>query len=102
MQPNEEFAINQAEGALGLLDGEERKDAEELIQFARRLFPVGEASLEETARIGRLVELLARRRAAAMPYAALGRALLAHLRSAKKDKNDLIKEFESKMAMMGM
>lgn len=102
MSHPEEIALAQAEGALGVLSGAERSDAEELIALFKRLFPTPrEASLTERARLLRLIEVLARRSASAMPYAALGRALSAHLSGDEKSVQLLLREFQEKLQMLG-
>ncbi len=52
--------------------------------------------------MNRLVELLARRSARAMPLAALGRALLADLGGDVRERESLVREFETKVALLGL
>ena len=103
MQEAEQAALIRAESALGLLLGEERSHAEELIGLGRELFPKSTLSTEQhRKRIGYLVELLARRTAAAIPYATLGRALLANLSGDSVQTEGLLQEFSAKMDLLGM
>ncbi len=96
-------ALIHAETALGLLSGQERTDAEALIALCRRLFPdPSEATMNERTRLLRLIEVLARRSASAMPYAALGRALSAHLAGDRRSVDALLREFETKLQMLGL
>lgn len=103
MQEAEQTVLMRAEGALGLLEGEERSHAEELLGLFRELYPERSLSTEQhRIRIGHLVELLARRKAAAIPYATLGRALLAHLSGASGQTDVLLREFLTNMDLLGM
>lgn len=103
MSMPEEVALAQAEGALGLLSDAERIDAEELITLFKRLFPAPrEASLTDRTRLLRLIEVLARRSASAMPFAALGRALSARLVGDEKSVQLLLREFQEKLQMLGL
>jgi hypothetical protein len=100
---DEASSIALAENSLGILKPEERRDAESLLALCRAKWGEGELDENEAARQGgRLVEYLARRSASAMPYAALGRALLADLRGAEKDKKALLEEFAMKMSLLGL
>ncbi len=103
MTSEQETALQQAEGALGALNQTERHDAKELISLGRKLFP-NEAvpSAEDRTRLLRLIELLARRSATAMPYAALGRALSAHLAGDFSLSKQLLQEFQTKLQMLGL
>lgn len=103
MSSPEHVTITQAEDALGILPDVERADAEELLKLFRRLFPApAEATAPERARLLRLIEVLARRSASAMPYAALGRALSARLAGDEKSAQLLLREFETKLQMLGL
>lgn len=103
MTPKAESAIVQAEGALGLLQGQERNDAEALIELCRDLFqPGASATPQQRTHLGRLIEVLARRSATAMPYAALARALSAHLSGDERNSAALLNEFQQKLVMLGM
>lgn len=103
MQDGELASVTRAEGALGLLQGEQRIHADELVSLGRQLFLTDKAAApEQRARIGYLVEILARREAAAMPYAAFGRALLAHVSGAEAQKKALLQEFSAKLDLLGM
>lgn len=61
----------------------------------------GEGAGELGRELGRLVELLARRSARAMPLAALGRAALASLRGAVADARLLLREADEKLRLFG-
>ena len=116
MTPLEELSLELAENSLGILPAVERADATELIKMCRAFWGDSpENSLPDSqvegpgapgdprrVQAGRLVELLARRSAKAMPYAALGRAYLADLHGAAKDKVSLLDEFQIKMSMLGL
>lgn len=108
-----------AHSALGLLGKGERADVEELLGICADYWkPDPDTSLNESTalseemlpfddplarrRLGRLVEILARRSSQAMPFAALGRALLADLVGAERDRDQLLQEFESKLSMLGI
>lgn len=103
MTSPEEIALTRAQGALGLLSEAERPDAEELIVLFERLFSSpNDVSPAERARLLRLIEVLARRSAPAMPFAALGRALSARLAQDEKSVQLLLREFEAKLQMLGL
>lgn len=103
-----EDALSRAEGALGLLASEERRDVERLLQFLRSFFGEDAPEKDEEAQrvvrreTARLVEILARRSAHAMPFAALGRALLAFLAGSGADGEALLREFEFKLSLLGL
>jgi hypothetical protein len=95
--------VLRAESALGLLQGQQRLHANELVEVSRQLFSSGaQVTEQDRARIGHLVELLARREAVAMPYAAFGRALLAHISGAHQQRDALFQEFSTKLDLLGM
>jgi hypothetical protein len=103
MSHPEDLALDQAEGALGLLSAEERADAQELIGLARRLFPSPlDVCLADRTQLLRLIEVLARRSATAMPFAALGRALSARLAGDEASVSVLLREFQTKLQMLGL
>jgi hypothetical protein len=95
-------ALLQADGALGLLSGDERVDAERLVALCRGHWTGDQRQAASSPEIRQLSEKLARRGAKAMPFGALGRALLAELHGADKDARDLLLEFQSKLAMLGL
>jgi len=98
-----EYSLDAAKGAFGLLEGVERNDAERLVELCEAHWlgtPPPEHEL--LVELGRLIEVLARRSAKAMPYAALGRALVAELRGTEKDRDSLLQEFALKLSMLGM
>lgn len=103
MEENEVEALAQAERTLGLLAGQERDDAEELIALCRKLFPEPDSATQsDRTRLLRLIEVLGRRSASAMPFAALGRALSAHLAADSATEKLLLREFETKLQMLGL
>lgn len=97
-----QLPLNQAESALGLLNDAERLDAARLLELCQDYWLRGIRGEEASREAGRLVELLARRSARAMPFAALGRALLADLYGSEKDRSALLLEFQAKLAMLGL
>lgn len=98
-----EMVLSLADGALPHLRGSEREDAERLLALCRAAWVEGKADPGDwRRRIGGLVEPLARRSAQAMPYAALGRALLADLHGDPKMARGLLHEFEVKLAQLGL
>lgn len=102
--PNpEETSLAHAQAALGLLSESERADAADLIALCERLFLAPEdASLTDRTRLLRLIEVLARRSANAMPFAALGRALSARLSGDERSVALLLREFQTKLQMLGL
>lgn len=103
MSSCEEIALTKAEGALGLLADAERPDAEELVLLFKRLFSAPtSASPADRTRLLRLIEVLARRSATAMPFAALARALSARLAGDEGSAQELLREFEMKLQMLGL
>lgn len=97
-----EFHLNQGENALGLLNPSEREDARRLLAICQNVWINDGADTTTTREVGRLVELLARRSARAMPFAALGRALLAGLHGSTRDRDSLLAEFQTKLTMLGL
>lgn len=99
-----EYCLTQAEGALGLLGSIEREDAERLLVICRQCWLSGLTDPEKSLSIEvrQLSEVLARRGAKAMPFGALGRALLAHLNGASLDSRALLIEFQAKLGMLGL
>lgn len=99
----ETSALSLARDALGLLPPAERPDALELIELCQRLLrDPAEATPLDRTRLLRLIEVLARRSASAMPYAALGRALSARLAGDEGSVKALVSEFETKLQMLGL
>lgn len=97
-----EEALERARDALGSLPDAERGDAEALLSlWSGHLASPEEPNPDLKRDVGRLVEVLARRSAAAMPYAALGRALLARVSGSPRMSQDLLGEFLSKLAVRG-
>ena len=97
------FALEAAENGLAAVDGGERADATRLVQMCREHFI--ERRPDEGVRVreaSQLVELLARRSARAMPYAALGRALIADLKNDETQLKLLIAEFQLKLSQLGL
>src|SRR5690606_3863759 len=98
MSSPEKIAQTQAENALGLLPADERVDAEELVALFQKLFSSpAEATTAERTRLLRLIEVLGRRSASAMPFAALGRALSARLSGDERSVQLLLREFDTKL-----
>ncbi len=101
------FALERASGALGLLPEAERGDAEHLLTLATEFWS-GTEPLPPTERKSlliegaRLAEILARRSAHAMPYAALARALLSDAREDPRTAETLLQEFETKLSLLGL
>lgn len=98
-----ERTLSLADSAIGLLSGEEQNDAERLLHLCRTRWQGDEgAGQVEPTEVRKLSELLARRSAQAMPFGALGRALSADLHGASRDAEELLKEFQSKLFMLGL
>jgi hypothetical protein len=98
-----ERTLSLSDGAIGLLTGEERKDAERLLLLCRTRWQGGEETDRvEPTEVRKLSELLARRSAQAMPFGALGRALSADLHGASRDAEELLKEFQTKLFLLGL
>ena len=103
MKSNEiSFALETAEGALCLINGPERKDAERLVELCRSFFQSGFADEAMAKEVGALVEVLARRSAQAMPFAALGRGLIASMRGDELMIKPLLAEFHLKLSQLGL
>lgn len=100
-------ALTSAEDLVSLLEGEERELGGELCALLRD-YSLSRAHWDETRRLefrrkaNRLVELLARRQARAMPLAALGRAALAELSGDVRESTRLVGEFETKLSLLGI
>ncbi len=98
-----------AQSVAALLGAQERTDAERVLSLA------ASASFDEHAQqaidadvnlmlrreLGRLVELLSRRGAKAVPIATLGRALLAELAGDSKAAAQLRRECDVNLSMFG-
>lgn len=97
-----ERALLSAEGALGLLNAKERPDAERLLELCRTHLTDGTAPPDLLREVLHLAEVLARRSAQAMPYAALARALSASTTGKEQDAKVLLSEFETKLSLLGM
>lgn len=92
-----------AYGVAALLEGDERRLADELAGLAETYVEAAPRDeLEFRRSMNRLVELLARRRARAMPLAAFGRAVLADLGNDERESARLVREFETKVALLGL
>lgn len=103
------YALEAAASLLPLLSPTERPDAERLLTLCEQYwadqlrFAQDAAQRSSLAReTGRLVELLARRSATAMPLGALGRALLSDLHGAPQQRDKLLSEFQAKLAQLGL
>lgn len=102
-----EQALASAPSALVRLSNTERTDAELLLDLWRSYLAHGssvvpEDNLKQTRRhTARLVEVLARRSAGALPFAALGRALLAATTGYHDHARELVNEFCAKLARLG-
>lgn len=97
-------AVSLAKDLVLLLDGEERALGERLVAMAASSVDAAGASdeLEFRREMNRLVELLARRSARAMPLGALGRGVLAALGGDRRESERLVGEFEGKLALLGL
>ena len=92
---------------MGTIRASERPDAEQLLEICRSYLAqrgaTAEARKTVTAReIAPLVERLARRSAAAIPFATLGRALLAQLSQDEKEALLLVEDFALKLSLLGL
>jgi len=97
-----EQSLSLSDGAIGLLSGEERSDAERLLELCRARWRKADTQRIEPTEVRKLSELLARRSAKAMPFGALGRALSADLHGANQDAEDLLREFQTKLSLLGI
>jgi hypothetical protein len=98
-----EFILEGAEGALSLVVETERHDAARLLQVVRAHFIERQPDDGTRARTtGQLIEVLARRSARAMPFAALGRALVADLKGDAAQRDALLLEFQNKLSQLGL
>jgi hypothetical protein len=99
-------ALELARDLVSVLEGEERSLGAELCAQLATYSKAGTLSDEEVLAfrrsVNRLVELLARRQARAMPLAALGRAALAELSGDVREARRLVDEFETKLALLGL
>ncbi len=107
-----ESLLERATGALGLLPDSERTDAERVLGLCRDLSSrdsTGDASEraphEHDSRalreLGRLIEVLSRRSAKAIPFATLARAALAARHGAPADARELLRQAEVNFTMFG-
>lgn len=101
--------VVRAREVLPLLEGEARRDAEDLLEICASLDTPTSVALdreEERARamraLLRLVEVLSRRGAKTIPFATLGRASLAHLSGALRDRDALLVEADAKFLLLGL
>lgn len=110
-----EDVLERAQDNLGALPDAARPDAESLLQLCALVFAPGEAreakqgsprapsSAPSPAQrdIARLIELLGRRSSKAIPFATLGRAAMAHLAGADRDRDALLAEADLKFTLLG-
>jgi hypothetical protein len=94
-------ALEEARSALALIPEGERADAEMMFRLCELHFKEGKP-LDQRREAARLVEILARRSAAALPFAALGRALLASSGGEPKQAQELLGEFRFKLSLLGL
>ena len=93
------------ENALGILEEEEREQAESCLRWSRRLTADSLDQQEQRhARIelARLSELLGRRRTQAMPYAALGRAALAEHHGDTRSRDEFLRRAYDQLLLLGL
>lgn len=105
MTPELEAIFARAGDVCSELKATTKPDVQALLAIAKEVMSGNvreEESLAIKKQLGALVELVARREAQAMPFAALGRAALATLHHADKDAAALLLEFEAKLSMLGM
>lgn len=98
------------EGLCAALEGQERADAERVVAVSAavsqrervegQLVPAPE-DLELRRELGRLVELLSRRSANAIPVATLGRVLLADLAGDRNARAHALRECDEKLLLLG-
>jgi|SRR5690606_1930899 len=97
------LALESAWGAMPLVPSPERRDAERLLEICAEFWGSDAAGAAPDAReIARLVEVLARRSSQAMPFAALGRALLADMSGDQGQRGRLLDEFQIKLSQIGL
>jgi hypothetical protein len=72
------------------------------VEICRSHWVTAKGEAPSAPEVRQLSEKLARRSAKAMPFGALGRALLAELHGADKDAKDLLLEFQTKLSMLGL
>ena len=120
---NHSLLLDRLQDGLSLLEGQERAMATESLSIAHLHFgtvntqndqlktPASTLSQEPISalarkkllvRLGQLSELLGRRRAQAMPFAALSRALIAELHNDERASSALLTEADIKLTMFGL
>jgi hypothetical protein len=100
-------ALARARDTVGVVPPAERALVDELLAHAEEMLrgAEGERLPADSGRhrdVARLVELVARREARAMPFAAMGRGMLAELSGAAKDAAALYREFDEKLMLLGL
>lgn len=97
------LALESAWGAVPLIPSAERADAERLLAICVEFWRSDAVDVAPDAReVARLVEVLARRSSQAMPFAALGRALLADMSGDQRQRSGLLDEFQIKLSQIGL
>jgi hypothetical protein len=97
-----EYALTRASSAVSSVPEAERPGAEQLIGICRSVADGKQLSQEELQMLARLVEVLARRSARAMPFAALGRAALASIRGDSREAARAEQECLDKLDLFGL
>jgi hypothetical protein len=98
-----EYLLESAHALLSLLGPAEHADATRLLAISEAHFLHQEPDPGTWKReVAGLAERLARRGAAAIPLSALGRALLADWSGDARQKDLLLAEYQSKLALLGL
>lgn len=107
---NYSIVADRLEGALGSLPDAERPDAERIVAISRAvdersrtngLLDTMASDGELRRELGSLVERLSRRSARAVPFASLGRTLLADLGGSRRDAESAMSDCETRLALFG-
>jgi len=93
--------LDRARDSLGLLTSDARVDAETVLGICADI-ESGKPSPEARRQLLAAVELLARRRSQAIPFATLGRAALAELAGAPRDREQLVLETSRNLSLLGL
>ncbi len=97
------FTLESAEGAIPLIPPSERNDVERVLLLCRNYYlQEGIDANVQLQELGTLIEVLARRSAQAMPFAALGRMLYASIKGDDDQAQSLMEEFHVKLSQLGL